>query len=266
VPALDRTPVTDLVTRLLALRVPDLVGVHVVGSHAHGDAVPGWSDLDLVVVVRGRPDPTPWGTVLQDAPDLAGSLDLLVVDEGTLGGGERTTASALRVDRGRVQDGAGQLDAVLWRELGTIARTLHGDPIATRLRPVERGELDAALRHRTRRVWLPWLEGSDDVLARAVPDTPVTMATVEWAVLGSLRIEHTLRTGELASKRLALRSGLVWYGDRWSDVLEPVGAVRDGLGPDVVPASWARRALALAIDVATAAAPGPTALRRRVRV
>lgn len=224
----------DLVTRAQAALGEAFVGAYLEGSFALG-AGDRHSDCDFLVVVRERPDATREAALRElhrGLPHRGGHWPGHLEGSYAVAADLRTTEG---LDRSwlHVEHGA---DEMTWSTLGNqpwtrwILRehgiTLVGPCPVDLLDPVP----DDVLRDSARSGLAALAE---DVLGRCPP-------TVAWCqrhlVVQACRSLHTVRTGEVASTRDALRWAMMHADPCWRPLLQQVQADRDlGLDPAAEP-------------------------------
>lgn len=224
----------DLVTEARCALGDAFVGAYLQGSFALGAGDLN-SDCDFLVVVRARPDEQQEAalrTLHRDLPRRDGFWNRHLEGSYAVAADLRTTAGLgrewLYVDHGSDQMAWSTHCNQPWtrwilRERGI---TLVGPCPVALLEPLP----DDLLREAAR-AGLATLV--DDVLAWCPP-------TVAWCqrylVVHASRGLYTVRTGEVASKRDALRWAMMHADPRWRPLLQQVQADRDlGLDPAVAP-------------------------------
>jgi hypothetical protein len=218
-------------------RSPGLIrDVYITGSIALGDARPGRSDIDVVLI---RPENIDNATtmaalepVLADLRHLypLPMLDGIVLNRRDLVAGP----DAIYGHRPVISDGLPLLsesgsarNPVTWHTLRQCGISWRGIPIP---------ELD--LWHDTDRLrgwtatnleeyWRPWLARSDRFFSRSgawslQPDF------VEWGVLGVTRLHATLATGDILSKHRAGVWALEHFPSRWHGIVQEAMRIREG--------------------------------------
>jgi len=230
-------PVTEVCgtwLREIDARAPGLVtGLHLRGGVAFGEFVPGTSDVDFVAVVSTGSTTEGGSTSELDALEEA--------HEATHGAhpdvpfdGIHLRAADLERDPDDCPDvpcvlhgwfePAGRYDVspVAWHELA-----LHGIPVRGTLPEVwtDHDRLLAFTRDNLATYW------ADQAAALAkFPAEAATETSTAWCVLGVVRLDHLLATGEMTAKGAAGRWGLAHYDERWHRVLREALRVREGVG------------------------------------
>jgi hypothetical protein len=226
-------PVTDAITQYLAAcdsAVPDLlVGLHVVGSLALGDFRPDRSDIDVVAVVRERPDHVE-RLALADvhrsyAPTIDGPyLTAAVLAAAPVGVGP----VAHHVAGHFALDECHEVSPVTWAILDHDAITVRGPP------PAELGlhsDRDAVRRFSAANLqsyWTGWAEWTAAVVAALPDDAPVDARLLEWGVLGAARVHLAATTGEVLSKSGAGTRARSTAAEEWQGVLQIALDARSG--------------------------------------
>jgi hypothetical protein len=225
--------VTEAITQYLSAcdaAVPDLVvGLHIVGSLALGDFRPDRSDIDVVAVVRERPDHAERSALADvhrthaptiDGPYLtAAVLAAEPVDVGPV---------AHHVDGHFVIDDCHEVSPVTWAILDRDAITVRG------VRPAElgvRSDPDAVRRFSAANLqsyWTGWAAYTAAVIAELPGDSPVDARLLEWGVLGAARVHLAATTGEVVSKSAAGTRARSTAGEEWHSVLQLALDARSG--------------------------------------
>ncbi|GAA1879522.1 hypothetical protein GCM10009814_06990 [Lapillicoccus jejuensis] len=201
-------PVVDDLLDDLAATVPHLVtAVHLVGSAAHGDVHPGVSDLDLVVVLRAKPDPVAM-RLLADVVGRATAahpqwpLDL-------------TWTTTERLRRPPSPNGV-----LVHHQLADHGLTVLGQPVVgTAAVATDPDALrDFCLAQIADR-WTTWWDGAAVLLTRGGRES-LRGAGPTAAVLGVVRLHHTLVTGEVLTPCAAAQWALQVAEPEWTRLLE----------------------------------------------
>ncbi|MEO6084467.1 MAG: hypothetical protein ABIQ18_15310 [Umezawaea sp.] len=190
-----------------------LAGLHVTGSPALDDYVPGVSDLDLVGVLSRVPDEADLAALAKAHVDP--SVDAVYVQPDDL------TRPAADLVRPWGRDGElrttepAYLTPVLWDQLNRYSITVRGDRPKACVTPEEvadycRGNLVA--------YWQPLVEQLGAALDAGVT---VPADTVLWVALGPARLWHTLRTGEIVGKSQAVNAAAA----HWPDLAAPLAVL-----------------------------------------
>jgi hypothetical protein len=199
-----------------------LVGLHVTGSSALDDYVPGVSDLDLVGVLSREPDEADLAALAEAHADP--SVDAVYVQPDDL------TRPAVDLVRPWGRDGElhttepANITPVLWDQLNRYSITVRGDRPKASVTPEEVADY---CRGNLVEYWQPMVErlGAAQDAGVAVPAD-----TVLWIGLGPARLWHTVRTGEIVGKSQAARAA----ADHWPDLAAPLTALveaRHGRSP-----------------------------------
>lgn len=203
--------------------LPGLVtGLHLVGSAALDDFVPGRCDLDFVAITVRRPDP---GALADLHAVLASASD-----------GPALDGAYLTVEDWRNPAGAG---------VGPSVRAGRFELASThRRRPVDRLALvEHAI---TLRGPLPSWQHVPDLepwaldAARALPASVANLDTDE-VVLAACRLHFLLATRRIASKSEAGLYGLIAFDERWRRIVDEALRLRRSPGlPSLYPDADAR--------------------------
>jgi hypothetical protein len=226
-------------------RDPDLVvGFAVVGSLAYGDYKPGKSDVDFVAIVsRSLTDADL--ALLRDAHRAAPTrplLDGIYVTTEQLAGGAPTVAA--RVHTGvLVADDEYGATPVTRRELATIGRAVRGPSPSTLEISNETGDLQRWVRQNLDTYWADWVSRASGFSLLAV--YALLPTGIEWCVLGTARMLHTLVTGEVTSKTDVARWALEHVDERYHEVLRTAADIRQGRFSNPL-STFERKAQALA--------------------
>ena len=222
-----------------ALRIDEhapglLIGLHVTGSPALGDYVPGVSDLDLVGVLSREPTDEDLAALAKahagtnvDAvyllpQDLSGAAEDVPLRPWGRDGSLNTTEPA-------------NVTPVLWDQLNRYSITVRGDRPQASVTPQD---VEAYCRTNLVEYWQPELAEVDEALRGRAPDAPVSTEAVLWVGLGPARLWHTIRTGEIVGKTRAAELAAA----HWPDLAAPL--------QDMLAARRGERALTTAHGVA----------------
>lgn len=223
--------------------------VYIVGSLALGDARPGRSDIDLILV---RPDAVTNEESMAALAPVVGRirsmyskpvLDALVLSRADLVAGPHAMEGPRPVVvQGEIslQEASSVHSPVAWHTLhqGGIAwrgapireLDLHHDP--ARLREWTRGNLES--------YWRPWLARSR-FLASRLGLWSLRPGFVEWGVLGVTRLHATIATAEIISKTDAGHYALRVFGEEWHPIIREALDIR--ANPERERSLYGRRAL-----------------------
>lgn len=190
-----------------------LIGLHVTGSPALDDYVPGVSDLDLVGVLSRVPDDADLAALAKAHADP--SVDAVYVQPADL------TRPAADLVRPWGRDGElrttepANITPVLWDQLNRYSITVRGDRPRAR---VTADEVAGYCRGNLVAYWQPLVKQLG-----AAQDAGVTVPadTVLWVALGPARLWHTLRTGEIVGKSQAGHAAAA----HWPDLAGPLAAL-----------------------------------------
>lgn len=227
--------VLDALLQALDAAAPEAItGAHVIGSIALGDAHPGQSDVDLVLVCNS--DTNNAGTmavlehVLADLRDVhpQPALDGMVLSNADLVAGPDLIDGPRPIIFDSVPElgeGGSTRNPVTWQ-------TLVQCGIAYRGRSVEPGaiwhdpiRLDRWTRGNLESYWRAWLARIERLGTRQDLASLIAEAT-EWGVLGVARLHYTVTTGGVTSKTGAGVYGLETFPARWHPVIHEALRIR----------------------------------------
>lgn len=210
---------------------PGLVeGLYVVGSGALDDWIPGLSDIDIIAVTAEPATDDDHRALVAAHADLVARQPLPHVDGVYLAWGDLSIEPATGLHRPWVFDGAlrhdgdcPEINPITWCILAEHALVVRG--------PAP-GDLDIATDMEARiRYVVDELSGYWRDVARGIADSGPDgngwdAGSLEWCVLGSLRLHRTAFTGEVVSKTVAGRHGLTEMPEVFHDVIEHALRIR----------------------------------------
>lgn len=236
-------------------------GVYLTGSVALGDVHPGRSDVDVVTVLRARPDAEGLraladlheGLALPDRRDPAWDRTRARFDGWYLTWDDLAAAPAPGVTLGlraldrRLFRGPGWVPpALLWHELAEHALHVAGPSLEGRVAVPGPEAVRASCRQTLDRQWVPWWQRTAKTASAAGLGAlgPLAPAT---GVLGVARIRYTLETGRVTSKCGGGEWALDTMHPRWRRILTEALRVRHRPDrPSLYRSPWQRRRDALA--------------------
>jgi streptomycin 3"-adenylyltransferase len=194
-----------------------LIGLHITGSSALDDYVPGVSDLDLVGVLSREPTEDDLAALAKahigsDADavyllpqDLAGPAEDAALRPWGRDGEFNTTEPA-------------NVTPVLWDQLNRYSITVRGDRPQAAVTPQD---VEAYCRANLVEYWQPTVAEVAEALVGRDLDAPLSTEVVLWVGLGPARLWHTIHTGEIVGKTRAVELA----ADRWPDLAPPLRAL-----------------------------------------
>ncbi|HZU12501.1 MAG TPA: aminoglycoside adenylyltransferase domain-containing protein [Chloroflexota bacterium] len=199
-----------------------LVGVYLYGSAVWNAYDPETSDIDVIVLLRAActPDQIDALATLHDdlarRHPLAGTLDISYVPL-TLAARHSDSTLPYYRDGHFVRQGSGDVNTVTWHTLHQHGVPIVGPPASDVIPPVSPDVLRETMWYN-----LGFLSGRMPAyVARGIE-------TTLFGVVSLCRVLHTLRTGEIASKRDALDWARAQVGEDWKPYLRNVRALFAG--------------------------------------
>lgn len=232
-PAPARATVEDLLAHLDRAVPGRVEGFYVVGSACLGAFRPGRSDIDFVAIVDGPLDPPElarlralhhrhWTAAL--VRDVALRRRWPLVCNGSYLLRDALARSPLEVTAlagqvagrfGVAEPGRFDVNPVTWHTLARHGIAIRGpEPDRLEIR-ADLDELRAWTLDNLREYWRPWAERARRLRPRGFPHR-----FTACGVLGVSRLDHTLRTGEIATKEVAGESALQRFDPRWRPLIE----------------------------------------------
>lgn len=206
VPAVVR-PVLETLVEDLTTTVPGLVtAVHLVGSAAQGDVHPGVSDLDVVVVLGAKPDPV----AMRLLADVVGRVTAAHPDWPL----DLTWTTTERLRRPPSPEGV-----LVHHQLAEHGLTVLGRPVAGSSAVATDPEaLRAFCLEQVDRRWTTWWDGAAVLLTQGGRES-LRGAGPTAAVLGVVRLHHTLVTGHVLTPCAAAQWALQVAEPEWTRLL-----------------------------------------------
>lgn len=228
--------VLDELLRNLDATAPGLVtGVHLIGSIALGDARPGRSDIDLVLVRDDAAGNVKTMTALE--PSLrqvrethpAPVLDGIILSAGDLAvGPDRIDGERPIIFDNELRlgvDGSTR-NPVTWQSLAQCGITYRGTPIHRDTLWHDPSRLATWTRENLIGYWRPWLDRAGAAPLERLSAVELE-SIVEWGVLGVVRLHYTLATGAIVSKGGAAEYALVTFDKRWHPIVSGARRIRE---------------------------------------
>lgn len=235
----DASAVLSRFRDALERRAPGMfTACHVIGSIALGDARPGKSDIDLVLIrdttVSNARTVDILEAVLAEVRQTRPKpfIDGLVLSTGDLEAGpDRIDGDRPIIFDSRVRPGGdgSARNPVTWQTLRQCGIAVWGEPIDMARLWHDPARLDRWTRENLESYWLQWLAKSDRLLSRFGWVSLGEWAT-EWGVLGVTRLHYTLATGEVASKHGAGVYAREAFDPRWHRIIDEALRIRAGCG------------------------------------
>lgn len=229
--------VIRMLLRELDERSPGVIrDVYIGGSIALGDARPGRSDVDLVLVRPGGVDNAQTMAVLE--PVLAWIremypepvIDGIVLSASDLAAGPDRIEGNRPVIEGSVpelrEDGS-QRNPVTWATLRQSGIAWRGVPLPEADLWYDREALVTWTHRNLNEYWRPWLASHGRPLSRG-GIALLGPSAVEWGVLGVTRLHATIETGDIVSKYRAGEYALEHFPDRFHRVIREAMRIRAG--------------------------------------
>jgi predicted nucleotidyltransferase len=223
--------------REIDAQTPGLVtDVYITGSIALGEARPGRSDVDIVLV---RPDDTDDGIVIDALGPILTSLrkthprpplDGIVLSRSDLAHGPdevKGNRAVIFENRVQLSNQGSARNPVTWQTLRQCGVTWRGVPIAESDLWQDAERLRSWTHQNLEEYWRPWLAKSDRLFSNGGmwslrPDF------TEWGVLGVTRLHATITTGSILSKHGAGVYALETFPQRWHRVVHEAMRILEG--------------------------------------
>ena len=234
-------PVRDLCERYLGLVERELpvglvTGVYLRGGVVFGEWAPRQSDVDFVATVARRLEPA-------EVEVLRGVHAQLAAYSSVHFDGPYLLASDLARDprtvppvpemmhTGKLEVLASPTWIIAWHELARAGITIAGPELST----LEIWTDEKALRAYTVENLDTYWRRNAEGLTRVTPaDLPTDERERDYllshCIVGSVRLDHLLVTGEMTAKSRAARWALTYYDERWHRVLTEGLRLREGTG------------------------------------
>lgn len=231
-------------------RSPGLIrDVYITGSIALGDARPGRSDIDVVLIRPDTHDNATTMSALEPVMDEFRELYPLPVMDGIVLSRRDLVAGpdAIYGDRPIIVDSAIQLseggsarNPVTWHTLRQSGIAWRGIPIPELDLWHETDRLKSWTAANLEEYWRPWLMKSDRPLTSLSFESLLPTFT-EWGVLGVSRLYATLMTGDIFSKHDAGIWALENIPSEWHRIILEAIRIRGVDG--TIPQFYASRSL-----------------------